>query len=558
MGVLTASTKTIVAARRAVTSAPRGELFYFVVGLCLVVVAAWLRFRGLSVNSLWYDEAITANYSRGSLLGALGNTRNYDTFPILYPLILYAVQLVESTTFSVRAVPAAAGTMTVAALVFLLPRVGIARPAAFLAGLMLTVSPEEIQNSQDARGYSVDALLAVLMIFGLLKYKQDGSRTLLCAALFAAPLLQYGLVLFGMGVLGTAVFFPPPPLEKEPCREHRIPVRTSLWSWLDKRRGLVWPSAWFLSGCVVSGWLTLRFQYRENGFVPLLEYYYRGKYTIGSVADFMASQTWELLRYHLLPYFQDIENERLLSAVVMLAIVVLVGFPSCRKILSPNPVIVLFLFAVAIANFAAVLGWYPLGGIRQNIYLGPVIFLAVASVFHTVVYLPARSLRSWLAPALLAAAVAVVLFIGVRYDRNGERPSYNFAVSALEVLDERVRPGDVIFVDDRITPTVKFYQGQDQENFIYWGCLIDAPAEVCFVNALKQIEPKTKRLWMFHSRSYVLDYERLELVHPSISTERHFYAFHTHLWLITNPNLLKESKDRLADVIPGLDVSLID
>ena len=564
MGVLTALTKTIVAARRAVTSAPRGELFYFVVGLCLVVVAAWLRFRGLSVNSLWGDEAVAANNSRGSLQEVLPNTRNHNSSPILYPLILYAVQLVESTAFSVRAVPAAAGTMTVAALVFLLPRVGIARPAAFLAGLMLTVSTEAIQHSQDAREYSVDALLAVLMIFGLLKYKQDGSRTLLCAALFAAPLLQYGLVLFGMGVLGTAVFFPPPPLEKEPCREHRIPVRTSLWSWLDKRRGLVWPSAWFLSGCVVSGWLTLRFQYQENGFDYLSKYYYRGKYTIGSVADFTASQTWELLGYHLPHYFRDIENERLLSAVVMLAVCWrlfywLDSFLVERSPLPPNPVIVLFLFAVAIANFAAVLGWYPLGGIRQNIYLGPVIFLAVASVFHTVVYLPARSLRSWLAPALLAAVVAVVLFIGVHYDRNGEFwPPYNFAASALKVLDERVRPGDVIYVDNWITPVIKFYQGQDQGNFIYWGCLIDAPAEVCFVDALKQIEPETKRLWMFHSRSPALDYERLELVHPSISTERHFYALRTRLWLITNPNLLKESKDRLADVIPGLDVSLID
>ena len=457
--------------------------------------------------------------------------------------------------------------MTVAALVFLLPRVGIARPAAFLAGLMLTVSPEAIQHSQDTREYSVDALLAVLMIFGLLKYKQDGSRTLLCAALFAAPLLQYGLVLFGMGVLGTAVFFPPPPLEKEPCREHRIPVRTSLWSWLDKRRGLVWPSAWFLSGCVVSGWLTLRFQYQENGFDYLSEYYYRGKYTIGSVADFTASQTWELLRYHLPHYLWYIENDRLLSAVVMLAV--------CWRLLHwldsflversppPNPVIVLFLFAVAIANFAAVLGWYPLGEIRQNIYLGPVIFLAVASVFHTVVYLPALSLRTWLAPALLVPALAAVAYSGALGIRNNEvwLPK-NYTASALDILDENIQPGDFVYLDNWAIPIVRFYQRQDHENFIYGSsdgrCDWHATAEVCLTNALRSIKPETKRLWMLLLRNPQLDYELLELVHPSISVEQVFDARGTRLWLITNPYPLKESPERLTVAMPDLYTTFID
>ena len=57
-----------------------------------------------------------------------------------------------------------------------------------------------IRHAQDAREYSIDALLAVLLIAGLLWYLRDGRKALLGVALFVAPLLQYGLVLFGVAV----------------------------------------------------------------------------------------------------------------------------------------------------------------------------------------------------------------------------------------------------------------------------------------------------------------------------------------------------------------------
>ena len=54
------------------------------------------------------DEAVTANYSRGALSEVISKTRCCNSLPVLYPLILYAVQKVESTAFSVRVVPASA------------------------------------------------------------------------------------------------------------------------------------------------------------------------------------------------------------------------------------------------------------------------------------------------------------------------------------------------------------------------------------------------------------------------------------------------------------------
>ena len=64
----------------------------------------------------------------------------------------------------------------------------------------------------DTREYSVDALVAVLMIAGLLWYLRDGRKALLCASLLIGPLLQYGLVLFAAAAaIGAAMIHPPPP-----------------------------------------------------------------------------------------------------------------------------------------------------------------------------------------------------------------------------------------------------------------------------------------------------------------------------------------------------------
>ena len=186
-------------------------LLYYAVGVCLLVAAAGLRFYDLPGNSLSHDEAAAANISRGAPLEVIYGTRCCNSSPILYPAALWAVQQVESTPFSVRLLPAAASVLTVAVLLFLLPRLGVNRWAAFLAALLATLSVAAIEHAQDAREYSLDALLAALLIAGLLWYLRDGRKVLLCVALFLAPLVQYGLVLFGVAVIGAAILLTPPP-----------------------------------------------------------------------------------------------------------------------------------------------------------------------------------------------------------------------------------------------------------------------------------------------------------------------------------------------------------
>ena len=249
--------------------------WYLVACVCLLIVAAALRFYDLPGHSISHDEAVAANNSIGSLSEVLRETRHDNSSPILYPLVLYAVQKVESSPFSIRVVPAVASVLTIAALLFLLPHLGVSRGAALLAALLATFSVVAIEHAQDAREYSVDALVAVLTIAGLLWYLRDGRKALLCASLLIGPLLQYGLVLFGAAAIGAAMIHLSPTLPGQEWRSYR----SRAWDWTKQRTGLLWPGAFFLAGCAISYALTARYQREIDYLTPsgyLSEYYYQG------------------------------------------------------------------------------------------------------------------------------------------------------------------------------------------------------------------------------------------------------------------------------------------
>ena len=367
-------------ARRIVRfSHDRKARLYYAACVVLLVVAAGLRFHDLPEKSLRHDEAVTANISSGALSEVIGGTRYGNSSPILYPLALYAVQKVDVSAFSVRVLPALASVLTVAALLFLLPRAGVSRWAAFLAALLATLSVEAIRHAQDVREYSIDALLAALMIAGLLWYLRDGKKTLLCVSLFLAPLLQYGLVLFGAAVMGAAMILPPPATLAAPEWNSYL---SRILRWLTPRLALVWPAGCFLAGCALSYAVTVRYQWQEGGFGSggyLSAYYYQGKFdaqSIFEVFEFSIDGIWRLLTYHL----PEVVAIAALAACALLLAAAFLG--KFQEKFQDGAIVVLLLFCIAVSAGAGVLGIYPLGSFRSGIYLGPIVFLAVGVAFH--------------------------------------------------------------------------------------------------------------------------------------------------------------------------------
>ena len=449
---------------------------YHAACVCLLVAAAVLRFHDLPENSLWYDEAVAANNSSGSLSEVVFNTRRNNSTPILYPLALWAIQKVDVSNSSVRVLPAAASVLTVALMLFWLPRLGVARGATFLATLLAALSIEAIRQAQDAREYSVDALLAVVMIAGLLRYLRNARKGLLCASLFLAPLLQYGLVLFGAAVMGTAMVLSP--ATSVVPEWHSYPSR--IRNWLRLRIALIWPAACFLAGCAISYAVTLRYQWREEGWGAvgyLSAYYYQGKFDAPSIFEFSIDGTWSLLTFHL---------PELVAIVALPAFAILLVAAFLRKFqgkLQDGAIVALFSFCVAVSVGAALLGIYPLGGIRQGIYLGPVIFLAVGVAFRWIAgCLSPLMRRAWLAPAVAVTTAGAIALAGVGAMRQDSPYMYKSRQNAEDVhvlLEENIQEGDWVFVSQSYFPAMRFYQRANSSRHQYikvgWvGCWNDA------------------------------------------------------------------------------------
>ncbi len=134
-------------------------------GLTLVVVwlAAGVRLHRLEVQSFWNDEGNSARLSERSLSLILEGTAS-DIHPPLYYVVLHGWRaLVGASEFSLRAVSALAGVLTVACLFPLARRLyppTMARPAGLIAGAGAALSPPLVYYSQEARMYLLLTLLA--------------------------------------------------------------------------------------------------------------------------------------------------------------------------------------------------------------------------------------------------------------------------------------------------------------------------------------------------------------------------------------------------------------
>ena len=504
--------------------------------VCLLVVAAALRFYNLSNNSLWFDEARAAVNSRGALSEVVVKTRHENSSPILYPLALWAVQKAASTDLSVRFLPAAASALTVVALLLLMPRLGVPRRAAFIAALLAALSAAAIEHAQDTREYSVDALCAVLMIAGLLQYLRDGRKALLCAALFAAPLLQYGLILFGGAVIGAAALAPAAAATQAGGGDGRRPYAAAVWRHIGRRIDLLLPIACFAAACALSWELTTKYQWVDGGWggggrgnnYYLANYYYQGGIDAAAIAQFAIGRTWDLLIYHMPP---------IIAGAALVAFGALAAL-SLRRRRGVNALALLCALALGAALCAALASAYPLGDVRQCLYLGPIVFLAVGGAFHSLVGdVGALARRAWAGAALTAAACVAIALAGFAdIQQRDVYHSDDDIKRIFAILEERAQEGDGVYASAWEFPLVTFYKREKPDNY-YYG------REVCWESSGRECVDEvfgemfsalggSKRIWMIHTVSVSVPKEMAEYA-PEVAVEEVASYGWTTLHLIT-------------------------
>ena len=241
------------------------------------------------------------------------------------------------------------------------------------------------------------------------------------------------------------------------------------------------------------------------------------------------------------------------AALVCMALVLLASIYRRRL----DAIALLALLAVGFALFAGVVRFYPFGGNRQAVYLGPALFLAAGFAFsRTADELP--SIARWARPRLASAArwawreaarrplpvvSMLILIAGVGYASAAQLTRYEGDTRFLltrnidevfDLLKERARPDDLVYTSRYFSPPAMFYNKGKPDNWHYGEKVCEPSSESgCFPEALAAFAaaPSANRIWIVHK-----GWESLpeELERPVFAAERIVEEGDARLVLIRN------------------------
>jgi hypothetical protein len=153
----------------------RSRAFWIVAGL--TVAAAGLRFVTLGWQAYHHDEIVTASrLLRSDFVHAMEAVGFSESAPPLYYAVAWAwTQFTGTGEFGLRSLSAAAGVATVP-VAYLLGRELRDRQAGIAAAALVAVNPMLIWYSQEARAYSLLALLSAISALYFVRFLDAGRR----------------------------------------------------------------------------------------------------------------------------------------------------------------------------------------------------------------------------------------------------------------------------------------------------------------------------------------------------------------------------------------------
>jgi uncharacterized membrane protein len=454
----------------------------FLIGaLLLLTLGVGLRIYHLGVRSLWLDEALTANISRGiwyddsftghpshpSLTEVLQQTRKWGSSPALYPWILLLVEKVSDGPTAVR-MPSVIASILAVLMMLAMAWVNVSPNAALFSAAILAISTTQIRYAQEVREYSLSVLFASILVFCLLRWEATGTRSghpvLLYAALFCAPFIQYGLVLFALGVLATIG------LQLLLARDTRFRLS----------HGVI-ACASLGTGGLFSLLLTLRYQLGIRQYQwYLADNYFDWKSM--SVLRFAIKNSHELLGVLF-------GGRAILICFAIAATIFCIAQARRRKF---HPVVILAFASVLVNIGASLAGLYPYGGIRQCLFLAPVWALFAGIAFSDLVERLSGNYRK----ATVLVLMVLILVSGSRgILKASPYQEFQDVRRVLNTLSQSSAPTDQIYVHHGAAPAVAFYWRENDARLIYGKDHTDAPQQYA-PELLAAIHGTTDRIWL--------------------------------------------------------------
>jgi len=448
------------------------------VSILIILFAVALRIYHIGQRSLWFDEAVAANISRGTLAEALTLTRAEHSAPITHPFLLYLVEKVDAGPLAVRGPSLVASVLAVFSMLCLVTIPSFDQKTAALSALMLSVSAAQIYYGQEVREYSLSVLYAALLLYLFMSFTANHEKRklpiVLYLALFAAPLIQYGLVLFGFGIL-AALF---------------ILVFTNS-QWQVRISHVTTALLCLAAGSLLSFMLTLRYQWERKASYLTENYFTPGS----SLPRFVWSNTHEIFDF-LLPG----RGAAWISAVAIIFYLV-ASFRA--RVVTPLMVLAFTSFGFVLAS--AILGLYPYGPIRQCLFLAPVLCLLGSTSIVQI----ANRVPGALNKTVFVAIACVVVVSGV-FQVRSMKP-YAELQDIQKVLSElwnHLEPGDGVYVYAGAVPAVDFYVKERDQRFIYGNFYRRVPQ--AYVQELLACLPQgTNRTWILFSHVYQDEDQRI-------------------------------------------------
>ena len=135
----------------------------------LVLVAAAVRFGTLGAKGFWGDELSTVDLVHRSLTHMLTGIGNLESTPPLYYVVSWLwVKVFPATEVGIRAIPAISGVALVP-VAYWIGREVAGERAAIIAAALVASNPFLIWYSQEARSYSLLALLGAVSLLLMLR-----------------------------------------------------------------------------------------------------------------------------------------------------------------------------------------------------------------------------------------------------------------------------------------------------------------------------------------------------------------------------------------------------
>ena len=144
--------------------------------ILIIILGAALRLYDLNGESIWLDEAYTIDISKYDPVGIvneiLRNNENHP--PLYYSFMHYWINLFGDSAISVR-FPSVIFALISIFVAYRLARTLFNKNTALLSALILSTSALSIEYSQNARSYTLLALLSLLSFYFFLQLLQKNS-----------------------------------------------------------------------------------------------------------------------------------------------------------------------------------------------------------------------------------------------------------------------------------------------------------------------------------------------------------------------------------------------